>query len=73
MLFPPIYGAYTELYSGLSPDLTTAQNGKYIAPWGRVLGVKKDREESLKTKDQGGSGKAEMFWSWCERECGKFA
>lgn len=29
MRYPPIQGAYTELFAGLSPEITTAQNGAY--------------------------------------------
>ncbi len=29
MLYPPIQGAYTELFAGLSPEVTTAQNGAF--------------------------------------------
>jgi len=72
MLFPAIFGAYTELWCGLSPDLTTKENGSYVGPWGRILPVKKDRIESLKTKEEGGSEKAKMFVDWCEKECAKY-
>ena len=72
MLFPAIFGAYTELWCGLSPDLTTKANGSYVGPWGRILPVKKDRIESLKTKEEGGSEKAKMFVDWCEKECAKY-
>ena len=29
MLYDPIYGAYTELYAGLSPDVNASHNGTY--------------------------------------------
>ena len=29
MLRDPIYGAYTELYAALSPDVNASQNGAY--------------------------------------------
>ena len=29
MLYDPIYGAYTELYAGLSPEVNASQNGTY--------------------------------------------
>jgi len=72
MVYRAVFGAYTELWCGLSPDLTTEQNGAYVAPWGRIMTVKKDRMQSLKTKEDGGSEKAKMFVDWCERECKKF-
>ncbi|KIX04023.1 uncharacterized protein Z518_07576 [Rhinocladiella mackenziei CBS 650.93] len=72
ILFPAILGAYTELWSGFAPELTTEWNGTYIAPWGRILHVKKDRMQSLKTCDEGGNGKAKAFWDWTEKECKKY-
>jgi retinol dehydrogenase 12 len=72
VVYRAVFGAYTELWCGLSPDLTTEQNGAYVAPWGRIMTVKKDRMQSLKTKEDGGSEKAKMFVDWCERECKKF-
>lgn len=74
MLHPAINGAYTELYAGLSDDLTYEKhNGKYIWPWGRVGPVRKDVEESLESRREGGKAKAVLFWEWCERETGKYA
>ncbi|KFA67610.1 hypothetical protein S40285_09653 [Stachybotrys chlorohalonatus IBT 40285] len=35
MLYPAIYGAYTELYSGWSENISTDQDITYIMPWGR--------------------------------------
>lgn len=36
ILKPAIYGAYTELYAAVSPDLTLENdNGSFIIPWGR--------------------------------------
>jgi len=68
MCYPAKYGAYTELYAGLSPDLTTEHNGRYIAPWGRLGCNRADVEASLRSEAEGGSGKAELFWRYCERE-----
>jgi hypothetical protein len=30
------FGAYTELYAGLSSEITLEKNGAYIIPWGRT-------------------------------------
>lgn len=68
MCYHARFGAYTELYAGLSPDLTTEHNGRYIAPWGRLGYNRADIEASLTSKAEGGSGKAEQFWQYCERE-----
>lgn len=30
------FGAYTELYTGLSSEITLEKNGAYIISWGRI-------------------------------------
>ena len=40
------FGAYTELYCGFSPDVTTADQGAFIAPWGRKWTVRADIEKA---------------------------
>ncbi|MCJ1471404.1 hypothetical protein MMC13_000043 [Lambiella insularis] len=42
ILYTPNYGAYTELYAGLSPDVTLEKSGGWIAPWGRLEEGRKD-------------------------------
>ncbi|KAJ9614189.1 short-chain alcohol dehydrogenase [Cladophialophora chaetospira] len=69
MLHPAILGAYTELYSGFSPDVTTENNGCYIAPWGRIGRVRPDVQQSCKGAEEGGNGIAKAFWDWSEKEC----
>jgi retinol dehydrogenase-12 len=49
MLYPPKYGAYTELYAAISPDLTTANNGDYIIPWGYVGIARSDIVNGMKS------------------------
>jgi hypothetical protein len=66
--YKPIYGAYTELFAGLSPKITTAQNGCYIVPWGRVAEVRADIVPELRHKNDCAAGKAERFWNYCEKE-----
>lgn len=72
MLYPPKFGAYTELYAGWSPDITLKTNGSYIVPWGRIGRLRGDIELALKSNEEGGSGQAEEFWRWCERETSDF-
>ncbi|KAI9738275.1 MAG: hypothetical protein M1834_008773 [Cirrosporium novae-zelandiae] len=69
-LHPTIYGAYTELWSGLSPELTTGHNGRYIAPWGRLSHNRPDIENVRDEK--GEDGIRGMFVKWCRRETGKY-
>ncbi|KAJ5107690.1 hypothetical protein N7456_004365, partial [Penicillium angulare] len=42
ILFDPVYGAYTELYAGLSAEITEEQNASFVAPWGRVIKIRND-------------------------------
>ncbi|RYP39197.1 hypothetical protein DL767_002305 [Monosporascus sp. MG133] len=52
----PIYGAYTELIAGLSPDVAERDNNAWIIPWGRFGPLRKDVGEACKTKEDVGSG-----------------
>ena len=36
LLHKTVLGAYTELYAGLSPEITPEHNGAYIVPWGHI-------------------------------------
>jgi len=67
------YGAYTELYAGLSSEITVEDNGGYIIPWGRKHpNIRKDLLNALENEENGGVGVAEKFWEWCERETMQF-
>lgn len=68
LLFPAIFGAYTELFVGLSPSITGDLNGSYIIPWGRVAKLKSDIEEATRSQNEGGTGVAKRFYDWCETE-----
>ena len=56
LLYPAVYGAYTELWAGWAEE---AAGGRYVVPWGRVGRVRGDLEESAN---------AGRFWEWCEKE-----
>lgn len=71
-LYAPRMGAYTELFAGLSETLGLKDSGSFIVPWGRVGTFRADIAEAIKTKAEGGTGKAEAFWDWCERESAAF-
>ncbi|RYO98209.1 hypothetical protein DL763_002376 [Monosporascus cannonballus] len=72
-LYPPVYGAYTKLYSGLSPDITMQQTGKWVVPWGRLYPIRKDMQTATKSKEEGGNGHAKEFWNWTEELVKDFA
>ncbi|OCK85398.1 NAD(P)-binding protein [Lepidopterella palustris CBS 459.81] len=66
LLYPAIYGAYTELYCGVSPELTVEDNGIYIAPWGRKSYNRSDIETARK------DGTVEKFMRYCNAETEKY-
>ncbi|KAH8177886.1 short chain dehydrogenase domain-containing protein [Sarocladium implicatum] len=73
LLHPPKYGAYSELWAGLSTQVKADDGGRYGIPWGRWHpGQREDLLESLKPKDEGGSGIAADFWDWCEERTDEF-
>ncbi|CAI7569788.1 unnamed protein product [Penicillium glandicola] len=65
-----IYGAYTELYAGLSPDITLEHSGSYIIPWGRIRSNEATPRQDLikagNSKEEGGLDYGNKFWAWCE-------
>ncbi|KAI2466129.1 hypothetical protein F4781DRAFT_368545 [Annulohypoxylon bovei var. microspora] len=72
MLYEPVFGAYTELYAGLSPEINMDVNGIYIMPWGRLLpdhsAVRQDIIKSMTPEEEGGLGYGKKFWDWCETQ-----
>ncbi|KAK7416980.1 short-chain alcohol dehydrogenase [Neonectria punicea] len=62
------FGAYSELFGLLSPEITFEKNGTYIIPWGRFGCLPEDFKTGLKKADQGGTGTSARFVDWCERE-----
>lgn len=74
LLFPTVYGAYTELYAGWSPDLSLENNGAYVYPWGRVGTdtLRGDLLAASRSVEEGGTGQAGKFWEWCDKETKQF-
>ena len=58
----PKYGAHTELFASLSPEVTGKKNGAFILPWGRFGPIPDHIQQSIK------DGKAASFYQWCDRE-----
>ena len=66
-MYEAVYGAYTELFAGLSPEVTASANGAYVLPWGRVAGtLREDLLLAQRSEGEGGTGVAARFWDWCE-------
>ncbi|KAK5689112.1 short-chain alcohol dehydrogenase [Elasticomyces elasticus] len=61
LIYPTVFGAYTELFAGWSPEAGKAENrGRYIGPWGRFVILRKDIADNKEG--------AAKFWEWCEKE-----
>ena len=66
-------GAYTELWAGLSEELSIEDGGKYVLPWGRLHpSPRPDLLAALKTKEEGGTGVAATFLDHCEKQMAEF-
>lgn len=65
----PKYGAYTELYAGLSPDV---KDGDFVIPWGRKGQVPEHLRESLKEGKAGEKSVSARFYEWCEEQVRPF-
>ena len=62
---PPVQGAYTELYAGLSQDLSLEKGdqGAWIVPWGQRSSMRPDMLAEAQKGEDGVGGK---LWRWCE-------
>ncbi|KAH7007918.1 hypothetical protein B0J12DRAFT_85079 [Macrophomina phaseolina] len=56
---PPINGAYTELYAGLSEEITEANDAGWISPFGKVEKMRKDLEDPELGR---------KYWEWSEEQ-----
>ena len=75
LLHDSVMGASTVLWAGLSGELSIEGDGGrvWVVPWGRRhVGLREDLVECTKAEDDGGNGKARMFWEWCEGRCKDF-
>ncbi|KAH9903668.1 hypothetical protein F4778DRAFT_781051 [Xylariomycetidae sp. FL2044] len=73
--YPPINGAYTELWAGLSPEVTTlaGAGSSCVAPFGRFYPVRPDLEAAAKHQgEEGGDGSTAKFWDWSEAQVKQF-
>ncbi|KAI1106943.1 short-chain dehydrogenase [Jackrogersella minutella] len=69
-VYPAINGAYTELFAGLSNEVTLQRSGDWVVPWGRFsdIPIRGDLRQGSKPQSEGGTGIAEKFWSWTEEQ-----
>ncbi|KAH7374188.1 putative short-chain dehydrogenase [Cadophora sp. MPI-SDFR-AT-0126] len=68
----PVYGAYSELYAGFSPEVTPEHNGGYMMAWGRIGELTNDVKDGWKSEAKGGTGAAKKFLEYCGRETKDF-
>jgi retinol dehydrogenase-12 len=61
----PKYGAYTELYAGLAPDV---RQGDFVIPWGRIGSVPEHVSASTKVTKEGLESVGARFYEWCEAQ-----
>ncbi|ROV89108.1 hypothetical protein VMCG_09866 [Cytospora schulzeri] len=70
--YPVVNGAYTELWAGLSPEVTADRAGSFVAPFGRFHAARGDLEAATKSEAEGGNGTFEKFWDWSEEQVSKY-
>ncbi|KAF3802112.1 hypothetical protein GCG54_00012358 [Colletotrichum gloeosporioides] len=72
LMYETKLGGCTELYAGLSPEVTLEQSGCYVIPFGRIRAdedcPRKDLLNAMKPEAEGGLGYAARFWDWCEEQ-----
>ncbi|KAF2242505.1 NAD(P)-binding protein [Trematosphaeria pertusa] len=68
MSHDPIKGAYTELFSGFSEDITLENSGCWVIPWGRIVPVRVDILKAGVPELEGGTGVGAKFWDWCQEQ-----
>jgi retinol dehydrogenase-12 len=66
--YAPVYGAYTELFSGFSPEITIENSGCWVIPFGRINPIRKDIADSTVPVSEGGRDVGLRFWEWCEEQ-----
>ncbi|RYP19576.1 hypothetical protein DL765_003303 [Monosporascus sp. GIB2] len=72
LLYPPIYGAYTNLFAAFSSLITSENSGHFVAPWGKLWTVSKEMIAASKAKSEGGAGTARDFWDWTETQVNQY-
>lgn len=62
--YPPRFGAYTELYAGLSTQLDIEQDqGRWVVPWGRKdMPMRAD----IVAETQKAKGMSVQIYDWCD-------
>lgn len=72
MNYPVVNGAYTELWAGLSLQVTLEKAGSLVYPFGHFGAIRKDWTAATKPSAEGGNGTAQKFWDWSEEQVKEF-
>lgn len=72
MHYPAVNGAYTELFAGLSPEVTSETAGLYVFPFGRFQPICEDLQLAAELEENGGADLPRKFWEWSEKQVDKF-
>lgn len=72
-MYEPIYGAYTELFAAVSPEITPEKSGSFVQPWGRLGEYRQDLAKAMKSTEEGGLGLSAKFIAWCKRSTEPYA
>nr|OQO30074.1 hypothetical protein B0A51_02636 [Rachicladosporium sp. CCFEE 5018] len=73
LLWHAKYGAYTELWAGVSDTLTLKNNGSYVVPWGRLHPAPRaDMAAPVNDLLEKGSGVAADYRDFCETATAKY-
>jgi NAD(P)-dependent dehydrogenase (short-subunit alcohol dehydrogenase family) len=67
ILYHAKYGAYTTMFAGFAEQITMAQNGCYIWPFGIIK--PNSRDDVYQAIHE---GRAKQFWEWCEEKVRSF-
>lgn len=62
MLYEAKYGAYTELYCLVSPDVTSENQASFYQPWGRPAHARGDILKAIESEN------GEKIWNWLEEQ-----
>ncbi|TFB00504.1 hypothetical protein CCMA1212_007791 [Trichoderma ghanense] len=73
LLHEPIFGAYTELFAGLSPDVRPEDSGRFIIPWGRFGTTRPDIDAGGLVSQNGEPSRAAKFFEYCESQTKAYA
>ncbi|KAG5951227.1 hypothetical protein E4U53_003529 [Claviceps sorghi] len=74
LCYPARYGAYTELYSGWSPDIKMEHGGMFVIPWGRDgnYALRSDIRKAIDDSSADEASAVRRFWEWSEKETSQY-